>query len=394
MPHRTDKHTDPITPELMRDLLAVETDVAVSIYMPTHRRGRETQQDPIRLKNLLRHAEERLARDRRAPEARELLEPARALIDRGAFWKTRSDGLAVFISADHFLALRLPFEVPESADVGRRYFLTPLVPALESARVFYALALDQDGTRLFSCTPASYEEIAFPPDVPVDLATATRFDEEQKSLQFHTGTGVAGPGGRAAMFHGQGAGDEASIKDKAREMYRQIDSFVCRYLGETSPPLVLLAAEPNRGLYREICRYQNLLEHGVDAHPRDLRDEELHARALAVVAELFDEVRREDVARFVRLDGHGAARAARKPEDVVRASMNRRVEALLLRHGERLWGEIGEGEDVRVDDGPSDAATDLVNLAATETMRYGGRVHVVRGDDLPADVKMAAILRY
>ncbi|MGC9335283.1 MAG: hypothetical protein ACP5JJ_14105, partial [Anaerolineae bacterium] len=48
----------------------------VSIYMPTHRTGDEIQQDPIRLKNLLTEAEERLsAEGLRRPDIASILKP-------------------------------------------------------------------------------------------------------------------------------------------------------------------------------------------------------------------------------------------------------------------------------------------------------------------------------
>jgi len=44
-------------------------------------------------------------------------------------------------------------------------------------------------------------------DVPQSIAEALRYDDPEKSLQFHTGTSGGGNGERAAMFHGQGIGN-------------------------------------------------------------------------------------------------------------------------------------------------------------------------------------------
>jgi hypothetical protein len=41
----------------LRQLVNNASAPCVSLYLPTHRAGPETQQDPIRLKNLLRKAE-------------------------------------------------------------------------------------------------------------------------------------------------------------------------------------------------------------------------------------------------------------------------------------------------------------------------------------------------
>ena len=60
----------------------------ISFYMPTHRTGAEIQQDPIRLKNLLREAEEHLSawgvgtRDVQA-----VIEPASRLLQDSYFWQ-------------------------------------------------------------------------------------------------------------------------------------------------------------------------------------------------------------------------------------------------------------------------------------------------------------------
>jgi hypothetical protein len=57
---------------------------ADSIYLPTHIAGREIPQDPIRLKNLLSSAEERLAATWRRPEIEDFLGPADSGCSRSA----------------------------------------------------------------------------------------------------------------------------------------------------------------------------------------------------------------------------------------------------------------------------------------------------------------------
>ena len=95
----------------LRELAEQQDGWHVSIYMPAHRAGRETQQDPIRLKNLVGQALEGLvAAGMRAPEARERLEPAARLVEDGGFWRRQSDGLALFASGRGFRTFRLPLD--------------------------------------------------------------------------------------------------------------------------------------------------------------------------------------------------------------------------------------------------------------------------------------------
>lgn len=109
----------------LRTLIRKHEGPCVSVYMPTHRVGREVQQDPIRLKNLLGKAEDRVvAGGVRAPEARELLEPAEMLLHDGLFWQHQSDGLAIFISPEMFHHYRLPFDFEELVVVAGRFHIS------------------------------------------------------------------------------------------------------------------------------------------------------------------------------------------------------------------------------------------------------------------------------
>ena len=72
--------------------------LGVSIFLPTHVRGAETRQAPIRLKNLAAEARDRLlmAGLQRA-EADKLLAPALALVEDYEFWQHGNQGLALFL---------------------------------------------------------------------------------------------------------------------------------------------------------------------------------------------------------------------------------------------------------------------------------------------------------
>ena len=81
------------------ELMETRLNPSVSIFLPTHRAGKEIQQDPIRLKNLLTEAEKRLITGgMRTPDARDFLAPASSLLNDGWFWRHQSDGLAIFLN--------------------------------------------------------------------------------------------------------------------------------------------------------------------------------------------------------------------------------------------------------------------------------------------------------
>src|SRR5438552_2635443 len=106
--------------ELKNLVASADEGLCVSIFMPTHRAGQEIQQDPIRLKNLLKKAEEGLVQEGlRAAEARELLEKVHPLLIDQFFWRHQDHGLAVFLSPKTFRRYRLPIAVEEKVVVNR-----------------------------------------------------------------------------------------------------------------------------------------------------------------------------------------------------------------------------------------------------------------------------------
>src|SRR4030043_329794 len=142
--------------------------------MPMHRSGPETQQDPIRLKNLIREAEERLlARGLRTPEAKELLEPAERLLRDGLFRQHQSSGLAMFLSLGVFHYYPLPFVFEELVIVTDRFHIKPLLPLLSGDGRYFVLALSQNKIKLLQSTHYSVSELDVA-DVPENLAETLR----------------------------------------------------------------------------------------------------------------------------------------------------------------------------------------------------------------------------
>ena len=98
---------DMITQRDIQRLAETPQGWCVSLFPPTHRAGVETQQDPLRLKNMLREAEERLlAYSLRSTEAKDLLDPLQAQINYSLIWQYQSDGLALFRAPDAFYSYR------------------------------------------------------------------------------------------------------------------------------------------------------------------------------------------------------------------------------------------------------------------------------------------------
>lgn len=364
-----------------------------SIFLPTHRAGVETRQDPIRLKNLLGEARERLVETKglRTTEADGILEPAWELLEDAVFWRHQADGLALFLSPGAFHSYRLPLSFGELAVISDRYHLKPLLPLLAGDGSFYVLALSQNEVRLLGASRYGVDEVELGEDVPESLADALKFDDPEKQLQFHTGTSGGGGGGRAAVFHGHGAQDDP--KDEILRYFRKIDQGLGNVLKDRGVPLVLAGVDYLLPIYREANTYLELLEGGVTGNPEELTAEELHERAWGVVEPRFSGALREAAERYAELAGTG--RTSADVREVVAAAYYGRAETLFAVSGAPQWGtfdpRIGE---VDLHDEPEAGDGDLLDFAAVQTILNGGAVYVIDPREMPEGGEVACLFRY
>jgi hypothetical protein len=164
----------------LRRLLAPEIKPpCVSITLPTHRSLTEAQQDPIRFKNLLRHAEEELAGRLKSRDARALLEPARELLRNELFWLPKTYGLAVFAAPNFFEWYRDAARFPERVTVSDRIHIKPLLPLLGADGRYGILSVSRHRIRFLTGTRHGVTELELP-------GVAHSLEAHPKQVLFHT----------------------------------------------------------------------------------------------------------------------------------------------------------------------------------------------------------------
>ncbi len=370
----------------LRELIEPVTPPCVSIYIPTHRSGAEVKQGQIRLKNLLKKAEDQLAsQGLRQGEIKEMLEPVQNLCENSGFWQYQSDGLAVFRSADKFLYYRLPLHVDELLVITDRFHVKPLLRLFTEDGRFYLLALSKKEVRFFQCTRFGAREIALPQGTPRSLSEVLALKGTEKQVQVHTA-------GAAALFHGHGSRTEEEKQD-LREFFRLVDRGVHEVLRDDHAPLVLAGVEYLRAIYRDVNTYPHLIENGVTGTPEGRRPEELQSKAWAVVEPHFRRAREEAARRFQ--DSVGAGKASTDIKTVVPAACQGRVDQLFVAVGKQIWGtwdESSQTVEVHEERRPSDR--DLLNFAAIQTLLQGGAVYAVPEAEVPGGGLLAAVLRF
>ena len=379
-----------LTIDYLKELHQVEDDICISMYMPTHKVGNEIRQDKIRYKNLLNEVTQSLkARSLRDGEIEHLLRPLENFRDEAPNWQNLSEGLVLFRSKNHFEVNQFPAEFDEQAVVSHRYHLKPLIPLLNGNGLYYLLSLSQNKVKLYEGTRYSMADIDddFLPD---SLVNALQIDEFIESQQFHSGGPVAG-GGRAALFHGQGGGEEDQ-KVLIEQFFRQINKELTNFLDDRRVPLVLAGVEYLHPIYNDVNTHEGLLEKGVRGNPDSFSLDELHERSWKAVKNVFEQEEQQAVKQYEDLKSTGKTLSG--VDEVVAAAVQGRIDTLFVSLNEHVWGRYAISEnEIRLEHS-GQTAEDLLDLAAVKTLFQSGKVFGMHRSEIPDGHQLAGIARF
>lgn len=370
---------------------------AATMLLPMERKGAETRKNPIVFKNALAELQKGLAflengsGDGLKPIIEEL---ERLVVPTEEFWQHQEAGLAMVVRPEAPVAAYLmPFAPSEFTYVGRRPYLSPLLPLLNGTR-HWVLVLDLNEIRLLRASRWSVEEVPLQ-GIPRSLAEATEFDDPEKSLQSRSvsASNLPGPGGGDVAFHGHGlTGDEVRAK-RVRRFFERVEDGLPGHFDDRERPLVLLGPDSEVGLYREVNHYPHLCRDDIRFNASGLSRDELRRMVCEWVALRDAEVVRAEIDD---LNAHLAqGLASCRLEEVVKAASDGRVATLLAKPGEYRYGVLDRAEDrVEIHDERQRGDEEFVGMAAGFVMATGGKVVYLDEAELPEGAPVAAVFRY
>jgi hypothetical protein len=368
---------------------------AVSIFMPTHVMGRETRQDPVRLKNLLGQARDKLQSAGQTPaQAEALLLPAAQLVDDYDFWQHQEHGLALFLGAGDMRSHKVPAMLEERVVVGDRFNVRPLLPLLAADGSFLVLTITANEVHLFRASRFALTE-------EDSSGLPTSLDQVKGEADYENPQ-MAQPIGRPSVgsldvskAQVQGASPEDWRKERLVEYIRRIAQALRDRLASEPMPVVVAADAETGGHFRKVGTLGPLLAGTVETNPDTLDASQLHAAAYDMVRPLLENSRKEAQERFAAALGRGEERAARMIEDVAKAAYEGRVEVLFVAEGASVHRRFDEASSqlLKTNDEPGDAQ-DLLDALTARTLGSGGAVYVLPSPEMPEGLPAAALLRY
>ncbi|MBD3237988.1 MAG: hypothetical protein GF330_14915 [Candidatus Eisenbacteria bacterium] len=387
-----------------KQLLRHEGEACVSIYMPTGTAD-AAQTAGTRFANHVRSAARRLLEfEVDVSGAEEILSPVQELPHRGLDLVSGrgSDGtggaVGIFARRGDVYVADFPGDAPEEVFVDRRFRILPLLPAAEAAAErLHILALEPPGVRVIRASRLSAEKIDVP-DLPHSIEELPQRSEDERHLQFHTGTPQSQRGQRrAAIYHGHGGGgvDDSLQKKDLLQFFQQLDNVLAPWLhAHGQDPLVLAGTEYLLPLYRQANHYAHLLDAELSTDPRRRTPHELRDAVWPHVEAEIELQRRADLDRLRRHVGTRAASTLLT--EIAAAATAHRIEALFVAPDARRWApRLTPNEPPREVRLHRQAGhEELLNWAAVRVLNGGGRVHLQDAETLPQDAVAAALFRY
>ena len=379
-----------ITKDKLKQLMNMKADNSMSIYLPTIHKGKETRQNHIRFKNLLRQGEKQLkSNGLRKHEIEQILQPVNELYENNWFWNYQSQGAAVFASPEFYKHFLLPVKVEETVVINDRFYIKPLIPLIQNQGYFYLLDLNLKHTRLYQGTQYNIQPVEVE-DMPPDIDEVLKYDDPHRQIQFHTET-PSGAGERSAVFHGQGVGTDEK-KENIQRFFHKIDKSVNSFIGAEEVPLILAGMDYLHSIYKDLNTYPHLVQQGVRKNTDSLSRESLHTQAWKVIEPLF---KKEQQKALEQYENHiGYDKAAEGIKEVLKDAYEGRIDILFLKRGINSWGTFNPPSlSVETHKNRQEEDADLFETAAVHTFLKGGNVLVLEPEQIADHADIFALLR-
>ncbi|MEX0720645.1 MAG: hypothetical protein WD059_08265 [Balneolaceae bacterium] len=371
--------------ETIENLIDHTGDINISIFVPTHVRGEEGKQDPIRLKNILKEIKLELeTKGWQEKRILDLFKDIYDLLDEKQFWLHQDRGLALYLNEDYFEYFKIPISPQQDYYIADNFLITPLLTLQNHHEVYHILGLSQTNTRLFKVAPDKLSEIELE-GVPTSMGEHLKFHEFEPSIQHHMGTNR-----QEAGFHGHGG--EKNHGKELELFLKHLESKATKYLKKINGPLVLAGLEKVLSEYKKVNGYNNVVGE-IPGNVDTRSGQELNEDAWPIVEPYFREEIKKDVERFNISNGDGIT--STDISEIVSGAYFGKVETLFVPMGRRQWGKFNPDKNsVQLAETPTDETVDLINFTAISALKNGSVLYGLDPEEMPANSNLAAIYRY
>lgn len=375
-----------ITRETIEELARQSSSLNITITMPTHKKGEEAQQNPIRFKNLINSAKSKLAdKGFRTQQVEDWMKKPEQLLEDLNYWNHTDKGFVLYMNESVYRIFQLPYAVSEQVYMNDHFLVTPLFPMISMSGSWYVLALSAKNVRLLRCTREQVEDVT-PDDIFRSIDDYVD-EKPEVQLQFHTGASR-----KDVTFFGHGGSDEEK-KTLLKKYLHGVEESVTRDVKESGDPLLVAATEEVFSMYRSINKYKRLHTEPIEGHSGDLKDHELKDAGWEKIKTVFLKEMYRAIDQFSSQEREVVSNNL---SEIVESTVMGKTDTLFVAMDEVRWGHYDENEHtVHLENGQnSDHSTELLNWTVLKAIEQGGQIYVLPKQDMPKHSNIAALYRF
>lgn len=361
------------------DLATRDGQNLISVFIPTHRKGREIAQDQIRFKNELSDLDDRLEQLGWKPRQRsERLAKATGLLEDGEFWEHQDAGLAVFIDDEGQVeSVSTTRTVPTFSTVMPVFMLRPLAADIHALSV-PVLALTKDEVRLFVATRYSVESL--PDELPSYDDVNWFVDRETQRQQHPDRAGTT----RSRHGHEDATRDDEDLARFLREVDTALGSF------DPATPLIVLGDD---GL---VARFANVSRRETTSPPNSGITAPFSAQDVSLVTDVIANMERDRLEAHLHTarDRLGVGMGTSDLQEALPSTVSGRVAQVIADFtAAPVWGRFNQTTfDVEIHDTPAPGDVDLLDRLVVWGRQNGADVVAT---DAPVDGRsFVVVYRY
>ena len=364
--------------ETVKHLQSLNAFPSVTITLPTYRTSPDNEKDPIRLKNLLSEAVNRLQTDLGKRETAELVTKLEHLAD-SVDHQHNLDGLIIMASADFAGVFKVPYRLPERIAIDDNFLTRDIVFAMNRTPLYWVLVLSQKPTRLYLGRKTDLTEVR-----------EFGFPHEYK-----------GPGEGVTVKMGVGANPSREI-DRALEAFmRDVDASLLNAVKEGPFPVVLVGVAPNLAHFRAVTRNENFIMKEIEGGHDSLSEHDLGALVWPHAREALHESRQDILQELEQAIGQ--QKTVSDLNEAWQAAQDGRVETMLVHENLHLPAQVsGDGRHLNLlENTPdnsalneADSVTDAVDEMMEFVMQGGGKVVFMDDEQITEHNGLVMLTRY
>lgn len=369
-----------LTNKTFKKLSEIKGPHCVSMYVPAHQTKRGMESKSFFKRILADVTKELVGQEMDKKAAHRFLFNAHELLNEQLYWNNLNHGFGIFVSDTVFEMVKIPNGVEPYYNVGERFYLRPLIPALAGRGAFYILALSEEGPRLFKGSRFSLRPVGASEIIPEDMEEALAEATEEENIQMGSGQSAF----ESPIFKGEGdeqLGSEHHLKQLKRYFY-QIDERVNIIIEEERTPLVLAAPDHMAPLYKETSKYLDITPVHISGEPNLENLDSLHKKALEILDNYFVDSRQAQIDNFN--EGKEDNRTSSDISEILPKATTGEVETLFLARNKHQWGHFKEKTgEIEILKEQSPRSADLLDIAATQTFLNDGDVYFLPPEEMP-----------